>query len=330
MNNKPLLKPLSIGLFCFLTIFALTFFLHLKNKKEPEKAVTLEDVINSSITEEVRKEHKITDFTPVHIYTHLEEFEEDVLIIRSFKRDNIPNFLAVNVETLETMILLQEGLKTTTKPEKVLEETRFYKLLNTDKPVKKLHSKGYALTIDLCEKPRKKERQFETRLFDFLEKISLERQIIVPVGIAVSISWIKQEPLAFERIIQMRDSGTLNVTWINHSATHPVNKGKFLTAANTDFKTEVLATEKYLLERGEIPSVFFRFPGLIYNQDLLTKLKEFSLIPLDANTWLGKGEKIRDGSIILIHGNGNEPEGIDIFLKFFQKTQSEFISIQKI
>ena len=152
----------------------------------------------------------------------------------------------------------------------------------------------------------------------------------VPVGIAVSGAWIKQEPSAFERIVQMRDSGTLNVTWINHSATHPVNKGKFLTESNTDFTMEVLATEKYLLERGEIPSVFFRFPGLVYNQDLLTKLKEFSLIPLDANTWLAKGKKIQDGSIILIHGNGNEPEGIDIFLKFFQKTQPEFISIQKI
>jgi hypothetical protein len=330
MKNKPLLKPLSIGFFCFITIFGLTLFLHLKNKKEAEKVLTLEDVINSSSTEEVRKENIITDFTPIQLYKHLEGLEEDVLIIRSFKRNDIPSFLGVNVETLETIILSEEGLVGATKPEMAFEETRFYKLLNMDTPLKKLHSKGYVLTIDLCEKPRKQERHFEARLFDFLETISLKQQIVVPVAIAVSIAWIKQEPSAFERIIQMRDSGTLNVTWINHSATHPVNKGKFLTEPNTDFTTEVLATEKYLLERGEIPSVFFRFPGLVYNQDLLTKLKEFSLIPLDANTWLGKGEKIRDGSIILIHGNGNEPEGIDIFLKFFQKTQPEFISIQKI
>jgi hypothetical protein len=330
MWNKPFLKPLSIGLFCFLAIFGLIFFLHLKNKTDPEKVLTLEDVMNYSSAEEARKEHKIEDFKPIQSYKHLEGYEEDVLIIRSFKRDDKPSFLAVNVETLDTMILPEEALAGATNPEKTLEETRFYKLLNTDNPVKKLDSKGYALTIDLCEKPRKKERHFETRLFDFLEKISLERQIIVPVGIAVSISWIKQEPSAFERIIQMIDSGTLNVTWINHSATHPVNKGKFLTEANTDFTMEVLATEKYLLERGEIPSVFFRFPGLVHNANLLTQLKELSLIPLDANAWIAKGKKIQDGSIILIHGNGNEPEGIDIFLKFFQKTQPEFISIQKI
>jgi hypothetical protein len=325
-----MLKPLSIGLFCFLAIFGLTFFLHLKNKKEAEKVFTLEDVINSSSTDEARKEHKIEDFKPIQAYKHLEGYEEDVLIIRSFKRDDTPSFLGVNVETLETIILPEEALAGATNPEKAFEETRFYKLLNTDNPVKKLDSKGYALTIDLCEKPRKKERHFETRLFDFLDKISLERQTVVPVGIAVSVAWIKQEPSAFERIIRMRDSGTLNVTWINHSATHPVNKGKFLTEANTDFTMEVLATEKYLLERGEIPSVFFRFPGLVHNANLLTQLKELSLIPLDANAWLAKGQKIKDGSIILIHGNGNEPEGIDIFLKFFQKTQPEFISIQKI
>jgi len=330
MKNKLLLKPLIIGLFCFLAILSLTLFLHLKNKTEPEKVLTLEDALTSSGAEEVRKEYKIENFKSIQAYKRLEGYEEDVLITRSFKRDDTPSFLGVNVETLETIILPEEALAGATNPEKAFEETRFYKLLNTDNPVKKLDSKGYALTIDLCEKPRKKERHFETRLFDFLEKISLERHATIPVGIAVSISWIKQEPFAFERIVQMRDSGTLNVTWINHSATHPVNQGKFLTEANTDFTMEVLATEKYLLERGEIPSVFFRFPGLVYNQDLLTKLKEFSLIPLDANTWLAKGKKIQDGSVILIHGNGNEPEGIDIFLKFFQKTQPEFISIQKI
>ena len=68
-----------------------------------------------------------------------------------------------------------------------------------------------------------------------------------------------------------------------------------------------MLTEQILLECGQTLFVFFRFPGLISNPLLL---KKYGLIPLAADAWLAKNEPIRPGSVILVHGNGNEPLGI--------------------
>lgn len=63
-----------------------------------------------------------------------------------------------------------------------------------------------------------------------------------------------------------------------------------------------------MLSQGLVPSIFFRFPGLISSDNLINQLKSWGLIPLGANAWLGNGQKIKNGSIILIHGNGNGNE----------------------
>ena len=84
---------------------------------------------------------------------------------------------------------------------------------------------------------------------------------------------------------------------------------------NPDF--EILETEKLLISNGGIPSVFFRFPGLISSNPLMQAVRQYHLISLGAEAWLAKGQRPHPGSIILVHPNGNEEVGLDIFEKLY-------------
>ena len=54
-----------------------------------------------------------------------------------------------------------------------------------------------------------------------------------------------------------------------------------------------------------------RFPGLVSDAKIREKIiDKYSLIFIGSDAWLAKGEIPRNGSIILIHGNKNEPLGI--------------------
>ena len=45
------------------------------------------------------------------------------------------------------------------------------------------------------------------------------------------------------------------------------------------------------------------------------------LITIGSNTWIAKGQKIKEDSIVLAHGNKNEPKGVDMLLKDFQNIE---------
>lgn len=60
----------------------------------------------------------------------------------------------------------------------------------------------------------------------------------------------------------------------------------------------------------QVSSVFFRAPGLVTDTKLLNQLSIDGLILVGSDAWLAKGEGPQSGSIILIHGNGNKPQGI--------------------
>jgi hypothetical protein len=247
------------------------------------------------------------------------------LIYREFERGGRKRFLASDVSTLKTYILSKEDLGTEIKG---FEETRLYKALKKP-PIKGFSFQdGYVLTIDLCTKPKNKSKKFEKELFDYLANLSETTESPTPVVIAISEAWIKEEEANFNYIKSLEKANKLAITWVNHSKTHPVNDGKFLTAKNVDFAKEVLDVEKILLEKGEIPSVFFRFPGLVSNEELRAELSKLSLIPLDSNAWLAKGEKVKNGSMILIHGNGNEPSGVKMLINQLKKDgNSRLVSI---
>ena len=119
--------------------------------------------------------------------------------------------------------------------------------------------------------------------------------------------------------------GKLAVTWVNHSYHHAYDpkaplERNFLLTPGTDFEREVLDTEVLMLANGLLPSPFFRFPGLVADGRLLGKLRSLSLIPVGSDAWLAKGEAPKRGSFILVHGNGNEPQGIARVLPLVRET----------
>ena len=79
-----------------------------------------------------------------------------------------------------------------------------------------------------------------------------------------------------------------------------------------------------LLDSDLLPSPFFRFPGLVSNQRLIEVLRDLHLIPIGSNAWLAKGERPQPGSVILVHANGNEPEGIRLLHAFLAGQREAF------
>ena len=76
--------------------------------------------------------------------------------------------------------------------------------------------------------------------------------------------------------------------------------------------------ELFLLNMGILPSVFFRFPGLVYNNDIMEILQSLKLIPVGSSFWVAKkneNEVLKSGDIILLHGNKNEELGVKKFIK---------------
>ena len=141
-----------------------------------------------------------------------------------------------------------------------------------------------------------------------------------PIALSVSGLWMLKHGKDIAWLKKLRDSGEIRITWVNHSYNHRVSKTaplkmNFLLEPGTDIKYEVLATEELMLKNGLVPSAFFRFPGLVSDQQLIYKITDFGLIPIGSDAWLAKGQQAQAGSIVLIHGNGNEPVGVDDFIK---------------
>ena len=176
----------------------------------------------------------------------------------------------------------------------------------------------FALTIDMCQS----RKPWEKRLFDWAVALSDKIHAPVAVGIAMTGVWAKAHPTELDQLAAWERSGKLSITWMNHSSTHPLHcldascrRAEFLTASSVDFDEEVLGEERVVLARGMMPSTIFRFPGLVHDERRLRQLSRLSLMPLDADGWIAKGQPIHSRAVVLVHGNGNEPEGIVGFLK---------------
>ena len=179
----------------------------------------------------------------------------------------------------------------------------------------------FALTIDMCQS----HKPWEKRLFDWAVALSDQLRAPVPVGIAMTGVWAKAHSAELDQLLAWQHGGKLAITWINHSSTHPLHcldascrKAEFLTSASVDFDEEVLGEERAVLARGMAPSALFRFPGLVHDAKRLGQLARLSMMALDADGWIAKGQPIARGAVVLVHGNGNEPEGIVGFLKQVQ------------
>lgn len=267
-----------------------------------------------------------------------------MVAIRVFEMNDIPSFLVVDPQRLITKVEPIAQFKSRQFAQKKkpgrfsyweVSNTRYYQLLNKSTAAPYLLenqgisraeriTKGYLLTIDLC--PSTKPFAFE--LFNRLLQLSEESHKPIPITIAISGLWLISHPQEFQWLVAKEKEKKLAITWVNHSFSHVYyqdlpHEKNFLLSPETSIDTEVLLTEKYLLEKGVSPSIFFRFPGLVSNESLVKQMKQYGLIPLGTNAWLAelqeRHQDLTPGGIILVHGNGNEPEGIRLVLPLLKK-----------
>ena len=177
---------------------------------------------------------------------------------------------------------------------------------------------GSYLTWDLCPTPLPLTREPWEQLHAHSKKINNP----LPVALAVSGSWLRQhaEDLAWLR--EQERAGKFAFTWVNHSNHHffkpelPVTEN-FMLLPKTNARAEIVLLEQQLLRLGLMPSLFFRFPGLISSESLLKTMREHGLIVIGSNAWLAKGGVAKPGSFILVHANGNEAKGLKLFSRYF-------------
>lgn len=202
---------------------------------------------------------------------------------------------------------------------------------------------GFFLTVDMCpsDKPFEKE---------FFEKLISSSSASKPfeVGISISGLWLLGHSEEFAWLCKQNNEGKLRITWINHTFRHlyyhdlpldknfmrftpiPVNPQAHSILTEATLQNEELLSEQILLEHGQLPSVFFRFPGLVSDENLILCLGNLGLIPLGSDAWLAKGEQPQPGSIILVHGNGNEKPGITKIMQLLDKQDVEWLPLSSL
>ncbi|GAA4320860.1 palindromic element RPE3 domain-containing protein [Mucilaginibacter gynuensis] len=264
-------------------------------------------------------------------------FQQDWVVLRSFESEGKSYFLLVEPSTLETKVNDASLYRVTPMPltqlRKVFNSTTYAKALNKadqqsvniqDAGIESGMPKeaGVSLTADLCPSHRPLDRRIFTDIFNEFKGIEQP----VPVALSVTGTWMNKHQQDLQWLKQMQQNGEIHITWINHSYNHRVSstlplKQNFLLEAGTDINYEVLETEKAMLQNGLLPSVFFRFPGLVSDQQLVMQITGFGLIPVGTDAWLAKGQQPHAGSIVLIHGNGNEPVGVNDFINLLKQNK---------
>jgi len=188
---------------------------------------------------------------------------------------------------------------------------------------------GVVLTVDLCPSQRPMDRDLFTELVREFGK----EERPVPLAVAVTGVWMERHGPDLEWLRGLEKNGDVSITWIDHSYHHRWDKSlplkeNFLLAKGTDLAGEILRTEARMIEMGLVPSVFFRFPGLVSDRSHIQAVMAYGLIPVGSDAWLGKNERPKVGSIVLVHANGNEPIGIRRFLRLIREERENIVHKQ--
>jgi len=255
----------------------------------------------------------------------------DVLITRKFSQAGKLKYLAVGLDDLETAIIPADKVSpkatswaqvyTTYSAKPYIKALQFAKTQSfamQDAGV--IHGypkeKGITLTIDLCPSHKSLDRIIFTSLISEFGKIEKP----VPVALSLSGRFLLTHMEDINWLKGLEKKGDIIITWINHTYNHHYDpkaplQENFLLKPGTDIDFEVLGTEIAMLQNGLMPSVFFRFPGLVSDNKIVDTITNYGLIPIGSDAWLAKGQNGTSGSIVLIHGNGNEPVGVNDFIK---------------
>jgi hypothetical protein len=266
-----------------------------------------------------------------------------VVALRAFTRGGEPSHWVVDPKTLGTRVVPVARLRVEPRPwnaiRREIADTPYGRALrDAEKNEKPLQGAGLTrvrpdrpgidLTLDLCPSQRPLERRLITTLVQDLGRE--ERPL--PVAIALTGAWMKEHPEDLVWLLSLEREGTLAITWVNHSFHHRASPtlplaSNFLLEPGTNVRAEVLDTEKAMLSAGLQPSVFFRFPGLVSRPDVFEKVVGLGLVPLGSDAWLAKSRQPpAEGSIVLVHANGNEPLGVRRFLDLLRSERERIQS----
>ncbi len=266
----------------------------------------------------------------------------DLVGLRRLSLDREERYLAVDPETLATALVPASRLRAEpmswTALRRAFEGSPYMKAVaraeagaSALQDAGLVHAlpreQGVVLTIDLCPSHRPLDRELFLKLASAFS--SSERPL--PIALAVTGVWMHEHPGDLDWLLERAAAGEISVTWINHSYHHafspslPLSRD-FLLMPGTDLDVEVLWTEIAMIARGLLPSVFFRFPGLVSDRKAFEAVLSRGLLPTCSDAWLAKGQKPGPGSIVLVHGNGNEPVGVRDFLELLQRERAEIKS----
>jgi len=172
--------------------------------------------------------------------------------------------------------------------------------------------KSFAVTVDLCWSTHPFEK-------DFLMNLPAKQSGSVSTTLFVCGRWVEQHPTEMEALLDLEPKGA-NLIWGLHSWVHPISGGFMNGLSAAAVQEDTLRVERELLEWGVVPTVYYRFPGLVHDTERLSAILDLGLLPIDCDAWVAVqgtdhpyGHAIQDGSIVLVHGNGNEPQGIARF-----------------
>lgn len=285
---------------------------------------------------------QITNYQLYYGWAH--NYPQDWIVLRRFKNLEKEYYLLVNPQTLQTKVNESSFYQVRSM---TLEQTRtFFKNTPYEKAISKAEKQsvntqdagiergipsetGISLTADLCPSHKPLDKKIFTTMIAEFQKVEKP----APIALSVSGLWMLKHVPDIEWLKKLRNDGQIRITWVNHSYNHKVSKTaplkeNFLLEPGTDISYEVLATEQLMLKNGLVPSAFFRFPGLVSDQQLVNKITDFGLIPIGSDAWLAKGQQPNAGSIVLIHGNGNEPVGVADFIKLLRSKTKQIAKKQ--
>lgn len=283
-------------------------------------------------------QEKVSDY--VAYYASANYKGNDIVIFRKFRKNVRQYYLTVDLKTLNTAVIAASEVKPVESSIEQLSKTYaaspyFKALAYVSKQSFALQDagiihgfpkeKGITLTIDLCPSHKSLDRDIFTSLITEFAKTEQP----VPVALSISGKFMLTHKEDIDWLKSLQEQKKIVITWVNHTYNHfyePVLPltDNFLLKPGTNIDFEVLGNERLMIENGLLPSVFFRFPGLVSDNAVVSEITSYGLIPIGSDAWLAKGQQSGEGSIVLIHGNGNEPIGVKDFLKLLQ-TQKQAV-----
>jgi hypothetical protein len=278
----------------------------------------------------VRRGVVLTTPLPVRRSLHADAPPEELpagtglLVRREVRLDGVPHAIVTRSdESLETYAVPLDVLNAASR-ERTLDDThlgRVFKRLAdlahhssaiNHGPRVKL-PRTVSVTVDLCWSLRPYERDF----FRFVPRIA-KLNGDAWITLFVTGRWLEQHPEEVERLIELSREPGVGVTWALHSWVHPKQRPFMNAYSPEQVRDDNLRVEAELLRWGIVPSIFYRFPGLVHDEPRLRAMLDLDLISVDCDSWVASMHRGRaphhlwpsDGSILLIHGNGNEAVGI--------------------